>query len=152
MRPRWPPTLPARASDESVVVLPVRLAGVRVYGDVTEGVCAIGKLTPTSSPDRFVGQVMLTGADGQVLLDIDEIDMVVLRAPGARNGLASHMFALEWEPVDLDKPTGDLDAVLLVGDPADGDPLLGAVRSGLSEHTRIVMSCRRVTRRNSGVR
>ena len=128
--------LAGEGSDESAVVLPVRLAGVRVYGEVTEGVCAIGTLNPTSSPDRFVGQVMLTGADGQVLLVIDEIDMVVLRAPGeARNELASHMFALEWEPVDLDKPTGDLDAVLLVGDPAHGDPLLGAVRSGLSEHT-----------------
>ena len=119
----------------SAVVLPVRLAGVRVHGDVTEGVCAIGMLTATSSPDRFVGRVMLTGADGQVLLDIDEIDMVVLRAPEARNGLASHMFTLEWEPVDLDKPTGDVDALLLVGDHADGDPLLSAVRSGLLEHT-----------------
>ena len=47
---------------------------------MTEGVCAIGMLMATSSPDRFVGRVMLTGADGQVLLDIDEIDMVVLRA------------------------------------------------------------------------
>ena len=35
----------------------------------------------------------------------------------------------------LDQPTGDVGAVLLVGDLADGDPLLGAVRSGLSEHT-----------------
>ena len=127
--------LAGEGSGESVVVLPVRFAGVRVYGDVTEGVCAIGELTPASSPDRFVGRVMLTGADGQVLLDIDEIDMVVLRAPGARDGLAGHMFTLEWEPVDLDKPTGDLDAVLLVGDRADGDRLLGAVCSGLSEHT-----------------
>ena len=98
--------LAGEGTDGSAVVLPVRLAGVRVYGDVTEGVCAIGMLTATSSPDRFVGRVMLTGADGQVLLDIDEIDMVVLRAPEARNGLASHMFTLEWEPVDLDKPTG----------------------------------------------
>ena len=48
---------------------------------MTEGVCAIGSLTATSSPDRFVGQVMLTGARGQVLLEIDEVDMVVLRAP-----------------------------------------------------------------------
>ena len=75
--------LAGEGSDESAVVLPVRLAGVRVYGEVTEGVCAIGTLNATSSPDRFVGQVMLTGADGQVLLDIDEIDMVVLRAPGS---------------------------------------------------------------------
>ncbi|HET9563571.1 MAG TPA: SDR family NAD(P)-dependent oxidoreductase, partial [Mycobacterium sp.] len=127
--------LAGAGSDESAVVLPVRLGGIRVYGDVTEGVCAIGMLMATSSPDRFVGRVMLTGADGQVLLDIDEIDMVVLRASQARNELASHMFTLEWEPVDLDKPTGDVDALLLVGDHADGDPLFGVVRSGLSEHT-----------------
>ena len=44
------------------------------------------------------------------------------------------MFTLEWEPVDLDKPTGDVGAVLLVGDHADGDPLLSAVQSGLVEH------------------
>ena len=127
--------LAGEGGGESVVVLPVRLAGVRVYGDVTEGVCAIGELTPASSPDRFVGRVMLTGADGRVLLGIDEVDMVVLRAPGAGNELAGHMFTLEWEPVELDKPTGDLGAVLLVGDPADGDRLLGAVCSGLLGHT-----------------
>jgi phthiocerol/phenolphthiocerol synthesis type-I polyketide synthase C len=127
--------LAGEGTDGSAVVLPVRLAGVRVHGDVTEGVCAIGMLTATPSPDRFVGRVMLTGADGQVLLDIDEIDMVVLRAPGARNLLASHMFTLEWEPVDLDKPTADVGALLLVGDHADCDLLLGAVQSGLSEHT-----------------
>ena len=34
--------LAGEGSDESTVVLPVRLAGIRVYGDVTEGVCAIG--------------------------------------------------------------------------------------------------------------
>ena len=119
----------------SAVVLPVRLAGVRVHGDVTEGVCAIGMLAATPSPDRFVGRVMLTDADGQVLLDIDEIDMVVLRAPEARNLLASHMFTLEWEPVDLDKPTADVGALLLVGDHADGELLLGTVQSGLLEHT-----------------
>ena len=125
----------------SAVVLPVRLAGVRVFGDVTEGVCAIGVLAATSSPDRFVGRVMLTGAEGQVLLAIDEVDMVVLRAPGARDDVASHMFALEWQPVDLGKPpggvgsAGGVGAVLLVGDPASGDLLLGAVRSGLVERT-----------------
>ena len=78
----------------AAVVLPVRLAGVRVYGDVTEGVCAVGMLTAGSNPDRFVGRVMLTGADGQVLLEIDEIDMAVLRTQGARNEVASHM--LPW--------------------------------------------------------
>ena len=77
---------------------------------------------------------MLTGSDGRVLLDIDEIDAVVLRAPGAGNELASHMFTLEWDPVDVDKPAGDVGAVLLIGDHADDDPLLSAVRSGLVDH------------------
>jgi len=126
--------LAGEAGQGSAVVLPVRLAGVRVYGDVTEGVCAVGMLRAGSSPDRFVGRVMITGADGQVLLDIDEIDMAVLRASGAGNEVASHMFALEWEPVVLDKPTGGAGAVLLVGENGDGDPLFGALRSGLVEH------------------
>ena len=78
--------LAGRGNDEPAVVLPVRLAGVRVYGDVTEGVCAIGSLRPTSRPDRFIGQVVLTGADGQVLLEIDEIEMVVLRGAGRPQG------------------------------------------------------------------
>ena len=127
--------LAGERNDGAAVVVPVRLAGIRVYGDVTQGVSAIGTLMPTSSADRLVGRVMVTGADGQVLLEIDEIDMAVLRGPEALNGLPSHMFTLEWEPVDLDKPTGAADALLLVGEHANGDPLLSAVRSGLSEHT-----------------
>jgi phthiocerol/phenolphthiocerol synthesis type-I polyketide synthase C len=126
--------LAGEGGDGSTVVLPVRLAGVRVYGDVTESVGAVGMLAAGSSPDRFVGRVMLTGSDGRVLLDIDEIDAVVLRAPGAGNELASHMFTLEWDPVDVDKPAGDVGAVLLIGDHADDDPLLSAVRSGLVDH------------------
>ncbi|MGB8211886.1 MAG: SDR family NAD(P)-dependent oxidoreductase [Mycobacterium sp.] len=126
--------LASEGDQGTAVVLPVRLAGVRVYGDVTEGVCAVGTLRATSTADRFVGRVMLTGADGQVLLDIEEIEMAVLRAPGARNEVASHMFALQWEPVVLDKPAGDVGALLLVGDHANGDSLLSAVRSGLVEH------------------
>ncbi|MBW8711785.1 MAG: polyketide synthase dehydratase domain-containing protein, partial [Mycobacterium sp.] len=47
--------LAGEAGQGSAVVLPVRLAGVRVYGDVTEGVCAVGMLRAGSSPDRFVG-------------------------------------------------------------------------------------------------
>jgi phthiocerol/phenolphthiocerol synthesis type-I polyketide synthase C len=66
----------------SAVVLPVRFAGVRVYGDVTEGVCAVASLAPTADPDRFVGRVQLCGVDGVVLLDVDEVDMVVLRTGG----------------------------------------------------------------------
>ena len=41
------------AADENhgpTVILPVRLAGIRVYGDVTEGVCATGSLRATVAP------------------------------------------------------------------------------------------------------
>ena len=49
--------LAGEGSDESAVVLPVRLAGVRVYGEVTEGVCAIGTLNANleSGPVRRPG-------------------------------------------------------------------------------------------------
>jgi len=131
----------AEETDEPTLVLPVRLAGIRVYGDVTQGVCAIASLRTTSHPDRFAGQVCLTGADGQVLLEIDEIDMVVLKARGDGNELNRRLFTLEWEPVDLDKPAGKpagaIQALLLVGEPETseaGDPLLAALRSGLPEH------------------
>ncbi len=36
--------LAGEGGDGSTVVLPVRLAGMRVYGDVTESVCAVGML------------------------------------------------------------------------------------------------------------
>ena len=74
--------LAGEGSDESTVVLPVRLAGIRVYGDVTEGVCAIGMLMANleSGPVRRPGDAHRCRR--QVLLAIDEIDMVVLRAPG----------------------------------------------------------------------
>ena len=78
---------------------------------------------------------MLTGADGQVLLEIDEIDMAVLRGAGRPNELPSHIFALEWEPVELDKPTGAPPTCYWSVIPP-GDPLLAAVRSGLSRSTR----------------
>jgi phthiocerol/phenolphthiocerol synthesis type-I polyketide synthase C len=123
--------LAGRGDAGSAVVLPVRLAGVRVYGDATEGVSVLASLAPTADPDRFVGRVQLSGADGAVLLDVDEVDMVVLRAGGAGNEVASYLFTLEWEPVELDEPAADAGAVLLVGEPG-GEGFLGALRSGLS--------------------
>ena len=113
--------LTAQESDEPTVILPVRLAGVRVYGDVTEGVRAIGSLAATSRPYRFIGQIYLIGPDGQVLLDIDEIEMALLQAPGSAKELTGRLFALEWEPVELDKPFGALDTLLLLGDTALSD-------------------------------
>jgi phthiocerol/phenolphthiocerol synthesis type-I polyketide synthase C len=125
--------LAAEESDEPAVILPVRLAGVRAYGDVTAGRIAIGSLAPTSRPDRFVGNVLLTSADGQVLLQIDEIEVVVLQASGAANGLTSRLYALDWEPVDLAKPTDGVGALLLVSAAAASDPLLDTLRGGLAE-------------------
>src|SRR4029077_2989416 len=74
--------LAASETDRPAVVLPIRLAGVRVYGDITEGVIARGALHATARQDRFVGQVVLTAADGRVLLEIDEVEMALLAAPG----------------------------------------------------------------------
>ena len=124
--------LAAQDSGQPTVILPVRLAGIRVYGNVTEGVTAIGSLAATSRPDRFIGHVALTGADGQVLLEIDEIEVALLQAPRAAEELTSCLFALDWEPVDLGTPTTEVKALLLVGDAATADPLLNTLRIGLT--------------------
>ena len=145
--------LAGEGSDESAVVLPVRLAGVRVYGEVTEGVCAIGTLNPTSSPDRFVGQVMLTGADGQVLLDIDEIDMVVLRAPG-KPGMNSLATCSRWNGNRWISTSRPATSTLCCWSVIPPTVIRCWVLCGLGSRStrRIVMSCRRVRRRNCGVR
>lgn len=118
------------------MVLPVRLSGVHVYGDVTEGVSALSVLKPTSSPDRFTGRVELTGDQGQVLLSIDEIDMAVVRTT-ADAEVASHAFALQWEPLSLavqgsDGQASDTGPVLIIGEYAAADELLHAIYDGLS--------------------
>ncbi len=115
----------------SAVVLPVRFAGVRVYGDVTRGVRVLASLAPTADRDRLVGRVQLSAADGVVLLDVDEVDMVVVRGGGG-DGVARHLFTLEWEPVVLEPAGTTLGAVLLIGERGADDELLCAVESGLS--------------------
>lgn len=119
----------AQSTDEADMILPVRLAGVRVYGDLTTGVRTVATLRATARADRFVGQVFLTDADGRVLLEIDEVDMAVLRASGTGKELSNRLFTLDWEPVALDKPGGSLGAVLVVGD--------AGLLSGLP-HTHVV--------------
>src|ERR1700752_1259543 len=52
--------LATRQTDDATVILPVRLAGLRVYGDVTEGTAATGTLVATDRPDRLLGRVALT--------------------------------------------------------------------------------------------
>ncbi|CAN5255958.1 phthiocerol type I polyketide synthase PpsC [soil metagenome] len=119
----------AENTGEADMILPVRLAGVRVYGDLTTGVRTIATLRATSRADRFVGQVFLTDAGGRVLLEIDEVDMAVLRASGTGTELTNRLFTLDWEPVPLDKAPGSLGAVLVVGD--------AGLLSGLP-HTHVV--------------
>jgi phthiocerol/phenolphthiocerol synthesis type-I polyketide synthase C len=119
------------------LVVPVRFAGIHVYGDVTNGACSIGSLAATASPDRLIGHVMLTDSDGQPLLVIDEVEMAVLRSHGAATELTSQLFALEWEPAPLDKPAGAPRGVLLIGDRAD-DALLPALQSSLGDGVELV--------------
>ena len=107
--------LAAEGTDEPAMVLPVRLAGVRVYGDLTAGVKAVATLRETSRPDRYAGQVFLIDAAGRVLLEIDQVDMAVLQASGA-NPITSRLFTATWETVELAQPAGDLGSLLVVGD------------------------------------
>ena len=110
--------LAAEGTDDPAMVLPVRLAGVHVYGDLTAGVKAVATLKETSRPDRFVGQVFLTDADGRVLLEIDEVDMAVLQATGRGNEITSRLFTTMWEPVDLAPSLESAGSILAIGDSA----------------------------------
>src|SRR5262249_34068461 len=111
--------------------VPVRDAGVHVYGDVTHGVRAVGSLAPADG--RLAGDVVLTDPDGRAVLVIDEVEMAVLGAGGAATELAERLFALEWEPAPLEKTADAPGALLLIGDPAAGDPMLPALQSSLQD-------------------
>ncbi|UXA08638.1 type I polyketide synthase [Mycobacterium sp. SMC-2] len=115
------------------IVVPVRFAGIHVYGNVADGARSFGSLATTDNPDRLVGHVVLTDRDGQPLLVIDEVEMAVLRSGGGATEVANRLFAVEWEPVPLDRPAGAPGGVLLIGDADDGDPLLPALRSALGD-------------------
>ncbi|CQD10506.1 phenolpthiocerol synthesis type-I polyketide synthase PpsC [Mycobacterium lentiflavum] len=115
------------------LVLPIRFAGIHVYGDIADGVCSTGSLAATDSPDRLLGQVVLTDATGQQLLVIDEVEMAVLGSASGAAHLNDHLLALEWEPAALDKATTSLGGLLLIGEADADDPLLPALRSSLSD-------------------
>ena len=115
------------------LVLPIRFAGIHVYGNVADGVCAVGSLAATDSPDRLVGHVVLTDPNGRPLLVIDEVEMAVLGSGGGATELTDRLFTLEWEPAPLDKAADALGGLLLIGDLAAGDPLLTALQSSLRE-------------------
>ena len=123
-------------TDRQTLVLPIRFAGIHVYGDVADGVRAFGSLAATDSPDRLVGEMLLIDPNGRPLLRIDEVDMAVLRSGGGATELTDRLYTLEWEssPLDkLDKPAGAPGSLLLIGDPAAGDPLLSALQVSLRD-------------------
>ncbi|BBX97575.1 type I polyketide synthase [Mycobacterium lacus] len=116
------------------LVVPVRFAGVHVYGDITQGVRAVASLTATD--ERLVGEVVLTDPDGQPLLVIDEVEMAVLGAGSGATQLDDRLFTLEWEPAPLDKTHTAADVsggLLLIGDLAAGDPVLPGLQSALRD-------------------
>ncbi|MGA9360387.1 MAG: type I polyketide synthase [Mycobacterium sp.] len=120
-------------SSNSAIVLPVRFAGVHVYGDITDGVRAVGSLAATDGSDRLVGNVVLTDPDGRQLLVVDEVEMAVLGSGAGATELTNRLFTLEWEPAPLDKEAGAPGGLLLIGDLAAGDPLLPALQSSLRD-------------------
>ncbi len=130
----------AEGQTEQQIVLPVRFGGVHVYGDITDGVCAVGSLTVTDN--QVTGHVVLTDAGGRVLLKVDEVEMAAVGSRSGATELASRLFALEWEPVSLEPVSGEeggntVESLLLVGDPvgdaATGDPLLPGLQSSLRQ-------------------
>nr|WP_261870042.1 type I polyketide synthase [Mycobacterium marinum] len=114
------------------LVLPIRFAGIHVYGDIAEGVRAIGSLAATDRPDRLVGRVTLVDPDGQPLLVIDEVEMAVLGSSASPTELTSRLFTLEWEPKPLDQTAATPGAVLLIGDLGADDRLLPALQTSLT--------------------
>ncbi|WP_205877192.1 type I polyketide synthase [Mycobacterium camsae] len=110
------------------MVLPVGFAGVRVYGDVVSGTTATASLAPTDNPDRLAGRVLLTDADGRPVLEIDRVEMAVLRSPTGARELGNRLFSVQWQPAALDGQAAAPAALLLVG----SDELTAALRSELA--------------------
>ncbi len=115
------------------LVLPIRFAGIHVYGNVADGVRSTGSLAATDRPDRLLGHVVLTDRNGRPLLVIDEVEMAVLGSASGAAELNSHVYAAEWEPAALDKPAASLGGLLFIGDTGADDALLPALQSSLSD-------------------
>ncbi|MDP7702943.1 SDR family NAD(P)-dependent oxidoreductase [Mycobacterium sp. TY815] len=98
---------------QPAIVLPVGFTGVRVYGDVLDGVTAIASLAPTDDPDRLAGRVSLLDDDGRPVLDIERVEMAVLRS-GTRE-LENRLFSVHWAAAALDGQAAAPGALLLVG-------------------------------------
>ncbi len=128
--------LAASDGEEHTVVLPVRFAGIRRFGDVTEGAYAVGSLATTDDPGQLLGRVVLTDSDGQPLLEIDEVEMKVLRASRRADELSSRLFMLDWQPTILDKAVPEVGgAVLVIAEPGEGDAVLTTLTTSLTEQT-----------------
>lgn len=59
--------------------------------------------------------------------------MAVLGSGSGATELTNRLFMLEWEPAPLEKTAEATGALLLIGDPAAGDPLLPALQSSLRD-------------------
>ncbi len=130
---------------QGAMVLPVRFAGIHIYGDIAEGAYAFGSLAVTD--EKLVGQVLVTDADGRLLMAIDEVNMAVLQSPAGAAEQTSRMFTLEWEPTPLANEAGDeedvtdseakeassVQGLLVIGERSDADPLLAGLVSSLGE-------------------
>jgi phthiocerol/phenolphthiocerol synthesis type-I polyketide synthase C len=131
----------SEGGDARTVVLPVRFAGVRAFGDVTTGTCAVGSLSATDDPNRLRGKVVLNDAQGDTVLEIDEVEMAVLRTGRHVDELTSKLFELEWQPTILSKVAPDVGgAVLMVDESGQGDSLVGRLKAGLAGRTQSVQS------------
>ncbi|OBK23302.1 polyketide synthase [Mycobacterium asiaticum] len=113
------------------LVVPVRYAGVHVYGDVTRGTRAVGSLTATDG--RLVGNVVLTDSDDQPLLVIDEVEMAVLGSGGGATEVTDRLYSLEWEPAPAPMAGEPPKALLLIGDNTSGDALRSTLRERIAE-------------------
>ncbi|SPM37844.1 polyketide synthase [Mycobacterium numidiamassiliense] len=120
-------------SARQTLVLPIRFAGIHVYGNVSDGVRSIASLAATDRPDRLRGHVVLTDRDGRPLLVIDEVEMAVLGSVSSASELNSNVYAAEWEPAALDKPAANLGGLLLIGDAGTDDALLPGLQSSLND-------------------
>jgi phthiocerol/phenolphthiocerol synthesis type-I polyketide synthase C len=103
---------------------------------VTEGACAVGSLAATDDPDRLLGHVVLTDSQGRPLLEIDEVEMTVLRAGGHGDELSDRLYALDWQPTPLTgavQETGG--TMLLIGELGENDALTDALSSALANRT-----------------
>ncbi|WP_310785360.1 type I polyketide synthase [Mycobacterium sp. Z3061] len=113
---------------QQAIVLPVGFAGVRVHGDVVNGATAVASLAPTDTPDRLAGRVLLLDEDGRPVLEIDRVEMAVLRSPSGARELGNRLFSVEWRPAALEDHSDAPAALLLVG----SDDLTAGLRAELA--------------------